>query len=113
MWVTLVASKLLHSELIYYAPSLKILRSSRSRGWHLWVLIYVYYLLHQEKEGPPVKRYLDLVDILLTAKDEMGQGLSAADIRAEVDTFLFAGIHALRFSLPHLSQNFRKPGEPS
>ncbi|KAK7093858.1 hypothetical protein V1264_007543 [Littorina saxatilis] len=44
-----------------------------------------------EKEGPPKKRYLDFVDILLTAKDESGQGLSATDIRSEVDTFLFAG----------------------
>ena len=48
----------------------------------------------QEKEGPSEKRYLDFVDILLTAKDEMGQGLSAAAIRSEVDTFLFAGMCA-------------------
>lgn len=44
-----------------------------------------------EKEDPPQKQYLDLIDILLTAKDESGQGLSVEEIRAEVDTFLFAG----------------------
>ncbi|KAJ8317562.1 hypothetical protein KUTeg_005466 [Tegillarca granosa] len=37
------------------------------------------------------KRRLDFLDILLTAKDEHGKGLSELDIRAEVDTFLFEG----------------------
>ena len=37
------------------------------------------------------RRYLDFLDILLTAKDEDGIGLSHEDIRAEVDTFLFEG----------------------
>lgn len=37
------------------------------------------------------KKKLDFLDILITAKDENGEGLSDPDIRAEVDTFLFEG----------------------
>ncbi|KAL4233204.1 hypothetical protein ACF0H5_007888 [Mactra antiquata] len=37
------------------------------------------------------KRYVDFLDILLTAKDEDGKGLSRLDIRNEVNTFLFEG----------------------
>lgn len=37
------------------------------------------------------RKYLDFLDILLTAKDEHGVGLSDLDIRNEVDTFLFEG----------------------
>ncbi|XP_041377584.1 cytochrome P450 4F1-like isoform X2 [Gigantopelta aegis] len=44
-----------------------------------------------EEEGPPEKRYLDFLDILLTAKDENGVGLTPLEIRNEVDTFLFEG----------------------
>ncbi|XP_061189752.1 cytochrome P450 4F2-like [Saccostrea echinata] len=36
-------------------------------------------------------RKLDFLDILITAKDENGEGLNDQDIRAEVDTFLFEG----------------------
>lgn len=36
-------------------------------------------------------KYLDFLDILLTARDETGVGLSNIDIRNEVDTFLFEG----------------------
>ncbi|KAK7501782.1 hypothetical protein BaRGS_00006868 [Batillaria attramentaria] len=62
-----------------------------------------------EEEGPPQKRYLDFLDILLTAKDESGKGLSKEEIRAEVDTFLFAGHEtsstALSWLLHLLTQN--------
>ncbi|KAK7494515.1 hypothetical protein BaRGS_00014168 [Batillaria attramentaria] len=44
-----------------------------------------------ERDGPPQKRYLDFLDILLTAKDDNGQGMTSLDIRNEVDTFMFEG----------------------
>ena len=34
---------------------------------------------------------LDFLDILLTAQDDTGRGLTHLEIRSEVDTFLFAG----------------------
>lgn len=38
------------------------------------------------------KRHLDFLDILLTARDEHGHGLSPQEIQDEVDTFTFEGI---------------------
>ncbi|XP_062592650.1 ultra-long-chain fatty acid omega-hydroxylase-like [Saccostrea cucullata] len=37
------------------------------------------------------KKYLDFLDILLTAKDEDGNMMSKEDMRSEVDTFMFEG----------------------
>ncbi|XP_073400479.1 cytochrome P450 4A4-like isoform X1 [Dendrobates tinctorius] len=49
--------------------------------------------LKQETELEKIKqkRHLDFLDILLCAKDENGHGLSDEDLRAEVNTFMFAG----------------------
>ncbi|XP_028939134.1 cytochrome P450 4B1-like [Ornithorhynchus anatinus] len=45
----------------------------------------------QELEKILKKRHLDFLDILICAKTEEGEGLSDADLRAEVDTFMFEG----------------------
>ncbi|GAB1299206.1 Cytochrome P450 4B1 [Apodemus speciosus] len=49
--------------------------------------------LRDEKERKKLqqRRHLDFLDILLGAQDESGIKLSDADLRAEVDTFMFAG----------------------
>lgn len=54
---------------------------------------YVTEFLNLEQESQDIssQRYLDFLDILLTAKDEDGKGMSKEDIRNEVDTFMFEG----------------------
>ncbi|NXU89460.1 CP4B1 protein, partial [Xiphorhynchus elegans] len=50
-------------------------------------------LLSNEEELGKIqkKKHLDFLDILLCSKDANGVGLSDEDLRAEVDTFMFAG----------------------
>ncbi|XP_045173891.2 cytochrome P450 4A2-like [Mercenaria mercenaria] len=48
-------------------------------------------LLKQQPDLTKHKRRLDFLDILLTAKDEHGHGLSQQEIQDEVDTFTFEG----------------------
>lgn len=50
-----------------------------------------WYVHLQENADVSSRKYLDFLDILLTAKDEDGQGMSKEYIRCEVDTFMFAG----------------------
>ena len=43
------------------------------------------------QEVSKTRKYLDFLDILLTSVDENDKGLTADEIRSEVDTFMFAG----------------------
>ncbi|XP_060604425.1 cytochrome P450 4A7-like [Ruditapes philippinarum] len=47
--------------------------------------------LDKQQNDMTEKRRLDFLDILLTARDEHGLGLSAQEIQDEVDTFTFEG----------------------
>ncbi|XP_035683437.1 cytochrome P450 4F4-like [Branchiostoma floridae] len=47
--------------------------------------------LERDPEILAEKKRLDFIDILLTARDEDGRGLTDQEIREQVDTFLFAG----------------------
>ncbi|CAH1258912.1 CYP4F22 [Branchiostoma lanceolatum] len=55
------------------------------------------------------RKRLDLLDILLRARDEDGTGLSVSEIQDEVNTFLFGGHHTtasgISWTLFHLAQN--------
>ncbi|XP_067685428.1 cytochrome P450 4F6-like [Haliotis asinina] len=44
-----------------------------------------------ERDGSPETRYLDFLDVLLSARDADGKSLTPLEIRNEVDTFLFGG----------------------
>ncbi|XP_078686339.1 cytochrome P450 4F12-like [Branchiostoma floridae x Branchiostoma belcheri] len=47
--------------------------------------------LERDPEILAEKKRLDFIDILLTARDEDGRGMTDEEIREQVDTFLFAG----------------------
>lgn len=54
--------------------------------------MYQYFFIYlQEKQPLSKKKNLDFLDILLTARDENGEGLTDLEIRNEADTFLFEG----------------------
>ena len=57
------------------------------------------------------KRYFDFLDILLTAKDENGVGLTQREIRDEVDTFLFEGHDTTSSSITWAIYNLAKHQE--
>lgn len=60
---------------------------------HLVMNFYSVYF--QEKQPLSKKKNLDFLDILLSAKDENGEGLTDLEIRNEADTFLFEGTKVL------------------
>nr|KAG5710944.1 hypothetical protein BaRGS_013678 [Batillaria attramentaria] len=66
-------------------------KGEREERREMMLMMMMMMMMIHEKEGPPKKRYLDFLDILLTAKDDSGQGMTPLDIRNEVDTFMFAG----------------------
>ncbi|XP_021354874.1 cytochrome P450 4F6-like isoform X1 [Mizuhopecten yessoensis] len=54
------------------------------------------------------KRKLDFLDILMTAKDEQGAGLTDMEIRDEVDTFMFGGHDTTKAALSWAIYNLGK-----
>ncbi|XP_078527763.1 cytochrome P450 4B1-like [Lissotriton helveticus] len=85
-----------HNDLIYYLSpqGYRFRRGCRIARLHTDKVIQQRKdLLKTEKELEKIqqKRHLDFLDILLCAKDENGKPLSDEDLRAEVDTFMFAG----------------------
>ncbi|XP_078657954.1 cytochrome P450 4F4-like [Branchiostoma floridae x Branchiostoma belcheri] len=88
----------LHSDLIYYFTPMgyRFRKLCRLVHQHSETVIRErrQALKHQEghQDSPGQgKKYLDFLDILLKTKDEDGNGLSDAEIRDEVDTFMFEG----------------------
>ena len=60
---------------------------------YLCHIVMLFCCPRQNKAGDvaPIRRYLDFLDVLLTARDDQGQGLTDQEIRDEADTFLFEG----------------------
>lgn len=52
---------------------------------------FLFDISYRKTKTSPHKGILDFLDILRTAKDEDGKGMSKEDIRSEADTFMFEG----------------------
>ncbi|KAJ1169939.1 hypothetical protein NDU88_001823 [Pleurodeles waltl] len=89
---------LYHNDLLFYLspPGYRFRKGCETAHQHTGKVIEQRKeSLKQSLEEPGYpdqpKRHLDFLDILLSAKDENGEGLSDEDLRAEVDTFMFEG----------------------
>ncbi|ELU04870.1 hypothetical protein CAPTEDRAFT_181976 [Capitella teleta] len=95
MWVQRALSPWLHFDFIYHLTAVGRRFKQNCEFVHSISENIIHsrrtIIADQGVEAVRKGRYLDFLDILLTAKDEDGQGLTDQEIRDEVDTFLFEG----------------------
>ncbi|XP_077868872.1 cytochrome P450 4F4-like [Saccoglossus kowalevskii] len=105
-----------HSDSIYHLSSngrkwrkaLKILHSHSSRV----IKQRHNEILNQKENGVSNKRkYIDFLDILLSARDEDGNGLTDKEIQDEVDTFMFEGHDTTSSGISWCMYNLAKHAE--
>ncbi|XP_070552309.1 leukotriene-B4 omega-hydroxylase 3-like [Ptychodera flava] len=87
---------LYHNDFIYYlSPSgYRMRKALNVVHGHAWKVMRERKeaLSREERQGKNSERkYVDFLDILLTARDDDGNGLTDQEIRDEVDTFMFEG----------------------
>jgi hypothetical protein len=70
----------------------QIIKEYKSQTKCVRHVLSFYLQKTKEKEGTEIKRYLDFLDNLLSAREEHGVGLTPLEIRNEADTFLFEGL---------------------
>nr|XP_006813041.1 PREDICTED: leukotriene-B(4) omega-hydroxylase 1-like [Saccoglossus kowalevskii] len=83
-----------HSDIIYNLSisGYKFRKALRAvHGYSARVIQERKQALRQRGDDKPARKYIDFLDILLSAKDEDGHGLSDKELRDEVDTFMFEG----------------------
>ncbi|XP_065191271.1 cytochrome P450 4X1-like [Sycon ciliatum] len=87
-----------------FAKALKIMHGMSSK-----IIAERRNVLSTGSDQARKSKYLDFLDILLTAKDEGGNGMSDKEIRDEVDTFMFEGhdttAHGIGWTLHCLGLN--------